>query len=1158
MNRYIIKIARLLSLLILLMVAKMPGVAFPLNTYASKSVLSDGRWVKITVADNGVYGLSRATLRSMGFNNPEQVRIYGYGAPVKNDRLAHTTYRDDLPMVQSVTRPDGTVVFYGQSYYQWRMSQSGYFTAENNLYATKGVYYVTEVADSVANRPMNTTGRAGAQVTLVHDTYWERVHHEVDLVSPGESGAQLVGEDFKFTPSRTFNFNLPGIVENPEGENAWMEISFVARTLGQSSIIDVTANGIKLPMVGGDRIASTANDEHYHGQEGIGRRRLTLSGEKLALGIKHSSPVSVHGAWLNYITINYLRRQQMPSTGYLTIYNNGVSYGARRLSGVGTGGVHVWDVTDPENVKTVNVSEVMDGAVTWTPDNNNIATYVAWTDNARLPEPVVEGVVANQDLHSHQGVNMVIVTLPQFKTQANRLAELHRKEQPDSLTVTVVDANEIYNEFGSGTGDPWAIRAYLKMIYDRAKVEGSPLRYVLLMGDITYDTRFKTEGGAKYASTTLPTWYSSMMSHALSDNVGYPGDDFFSMLEDNSAYDMAYDDLNVAVGRIPVSSARQAQENVDKILNYVNSMPNNEWHNKVMIVADDQDSSQHLKQAESLESYLNPESAPRYVINKIYLDAYDLVNGSFPLAREEMFKNLDDGTMLWIYLGHANPTSWGHEHQLTYNDINNRLYYKAWPFVFAGTCDFQRWDSREECGAEIMYHNTRGGVIGMISATRPVYITENGKFTAAIGRSFANLGSSPTMQRVGDFYREAKNDIRNSDNKHESNSNRLRYALMGDPALKIAMPYNRVNLLSIDGVDVSADSGEDGEQAVVKALQPAVFSGNVSDADGNALTDFDGLLTLSIYDATYTTETQGHGEQGNKDLYDRHGGKLYTGVAEVKGGQWKTTVNMPFEISQNFRPAFAGMYAYSTSTPAVEASGANNRFYVYGYHTPEVPDTIAPDIDMFVLNHSSFVDGGVVNATPTVLARVSDNIGINISTAGIGHQMTLTLDGKKTYNNVVSYWQPSSDGSPQGTITYPMDELTEGPHTLKLRVWDTSGNSAAAEISFVVSANMAPTIYDVWTDANPATTTAGFYVSHNRPDQTATVSITVYNLNGSPVWTGTSTGPADMFTSSPVVWDLTDNAGHRVERGIYLYRAAITTDGVTYSTASKRIAVAAE
>jgi len=302
--------------------------------------------------------------------------------------------------------------------------------------------------------------------------------------------------------------------------------------------------------------------------------------------------------------------------------------------------------------------------------------------------------------------------------------------------------------------------------------------------------------------------------------------------------------------------------------------------------------------------------------------------------------------------------------------------------------------------------------------------------------------------------------------------------------------------------------------------------------------------------------TRGHGETGSNETFQDYGERIYCGSAEVHDGRFSLTVSMPLELSQNFTPATMSLYAYSTEDDT-EAVGLNRDFYVYGYNEEAAPDENAPTIDQLVLNHSTFRNGDTVNSSPMMIASVSDDVGINVSNAGVGRQMTAILDDINTFTDISYYFTPASDGSPAGTINYPMENIQPGAHTLALRVWDTSGNSSTSTIDFFVQENIAPHIYEVYTDANPASTQANFYLSHDQPDNMVTVNITVYNLNGRAVWSGSSTGRSDMFTTVPVTWNLNDFGGRRVGRGIYLYRASITSDGTTYETATRRIAVTA-
>ena len=249
------------------------------------------------------------------------------------------------------------------------------------------------------------------------------------------------------------------------------------------------------------------------------------------------------------------------------------------------------------------------------------------------------------------------------------------------------------------------------------------------------------------------------------------------------------------------------------------------------------------------------------------------------------------------------------------------------------------------------------------------------------------------------------------------------------------------------------------------------------------------------------------------------------------------------------------LYAYDRRD-SLEAMGGNSDFYIYGYEDEEVTDTIGPKIIVMGLNNEQFVDGSDINESPLLLATVSDESGVNFSSAGIGHSMTLTLDGTNSYNDVTSYYTPMfAEEGTKGNISYQLSDLAKGPHTLRLRVWDVYNNMSERTISFNVVNGLAPEIADVYCAANPASVETSFYVRHNRPDAVVSVTIEVYDLMGRRVWSTTQSGRSDMYTSAPVTWDLTDVSGRRVPRGIYVYRATISTDGVKEATKAKKLAV---
>ncbi len=1128
------------------------AAALPLSHYADESVLASGSWVKVRVDQSGLYRIKASELRKMGFSDPSLVRVYGYGGYRQPDQLTAANYIDDLPLLQSVNDSDG-VVFYAQGAYTRSLynSSSGYIIHTPSVYSDYSYYFLSD--SGAENRPIESIG---SPVTTEPSTsFMEVAHHEKELVSPAEAGAQFLGEDFRYTPTRTLSFNTPDAVS---GGDAWFECSFASEVFGAVSQLKFSANGTELPAVSEDNIAGAPSDEHYYGRAATTHHSFSHSGDRLQLQINYVPGATCHAAWLDYVTLNYERRLALPASGYLAFSS---SKRQLQLSNA-TGNVTIWDVTDPLNILKVDALAAGD-KLSWTSGATGLRHYVAFKSNASLAQPDAAGNVANQNLHSLSDADMVIVTFSQWQNQAERLAEHHRNG-PDSLQVHVVDINQVYNEFGSGTADVSAIRKLCKMLYDRGNEGKRPLRYVLLMGAATFDERHLLEGTRSSRPYTIPGWQTKQMSLALSDNQGFATDDFVGMLEDNEGGNLSSAYISVAVGRIPVRNVTQAKSIVDKLLQYANESKRGTWRNRVMLIADDCNNGDHLKQSERLVANLCKDPRQQHIFTKIYIDAYEY-SGQVPLrARDEMFQALDEGVMWWNFIGHGNPSKWTGNDILTFNDIN-KAYWRQVPVIYAATCDFLRWDSNVTSGGELLFFERNGGCSAMICATRPVNISDNGYLSNGMGYSLARRDEQGRPYPIGEIYRWAKNNLYgNSDQPLSgSNQNKLRFVLMGDPAMRLPRPSNIVRLDSINGIAVEDNKGDN----QIKARSLTRISGTVTDPlSGEILSNFNGTLHYDLYDAEYSRTTLGHGEKGGFDqpkiTFENMGSRLASGAAKVENGYFTFIIAMPEEVSQVWRPATLNMHAISDNAdkaeaPLADAVGVSHDFYIFDVDNDVEPDKQAPKIEWLAINHPNFTQGSTVNSTPMILARVSDDRGINLSSAGVGRQMSITLDGKTSFTDVSQYYTPDADGAVAGEIAYPMSELADGNHVISLRVWDTDGNYADAKAEFFVSANAAPELFDVYTDANPAHTEANFYLSHNQPDATMTVTVSVYTLSGSPVWSQTETGRSDMFLTQPLTWNLTDNAGRRVERGIYVYRATISSGNDNYSTASRKLAVAA-
>lgn len=637
--------------------------AFDLDTYTAASALSSGRWVQVSVPRSGLYLISNADLKKWGFTDPSRVRVHGYGGQRISDVLSRDNYTDDLPAVQSEVTARG-LVFYASGVDTWSyVAATQRWAHTYNPFTTAGYYYITEADTPAPAIPAAGTPGASDPAT----TFTDYQVHEQDLEKLGETGHLLLGEDFKYTKSREFAFTLPDRVTS---EPVTMACQFVAKTLTATSTVSFTANGASLPSTTSDIIRTTSSSGHAHGESILTVKSFDMAGESLTLGLSYHATSTVAAAYLDYIEVNYTRalRLRNGSLAFSLATTQGSLEGASATT-------RLWDVTDPAAITAVSAA-LSGSTLTWTNDYTGLRRYAAWDgDGATLPSPAYVATVANQNLHDPASQpQMVIVARPEWASQAERLAALHRADPLEPLDVLVVDPAAIYHEFSSGSPDVGAFRRYFKMLYDRGRAPGgTPLRYALLMGKATYDNRGLSSAAKTITWPTLPTWQSD---NSLDDNTSYTMDDIMAFLADDSGRTVGSDTLCIALGRIPVRSLADAKTAVDKIVEYTSKSSRTSWRNQVLLLADDQNNGVHMEQSESQwTSWMEGGSGDQLMYTKVYIDAFLQANGTYPDARTRMYNRLDDGLLWWNFVGHANPTSWTSEKMLTYQDINN-LYLR--------------------------------------------------------------------------------------------------------------------------------------------------------------------------------------------------------------------------------------------------------------------------------------------------------------------------------------------------------------------------------------------------------------------------------------------------------------------------------------------------
>ncbi len=1109
-----------------------------LSEYASSSVLSKGNWVRVKISETGIHKITKSDISAWGFTDLSKIRVFGYGgAPISE--VLNSAQIDDLIQVPVIRNAD-KILFYAQSQDSWEIQTSSQlrYKQVQHPYALEACYFITD-ADGIEDLQMPLKKIELGTSTTPITTFTDRMYYEKELLTVGQTGRLLVGEDFKYQTSQTFKFTLTDYVPQ---STVYATTAFVAKVMNGSATLNFKYNGTNLTQSNNDRIKAVTAPAYEHVNIAETMKSFTLPDENLSYTIGFTYTGTLFTAYLDYITINYTRTLAL-NKGKLAFRTSTNRNDRYTLSAV-TADTRILDVTDITAPYQMDL--VMDGAsVTFSTRIPGEREMYAFNTTITFPSPTLVEKVKNQNIHGEECPNMVIITPPEFKVQADRVADLHRNT--DGMTVYVYTPQQLYNEFSSGTPDFMAFRKMLKMFYDRGATESnkSKLGYLLLFGRSSYDNRQITDRVKKNAYPMLLNW-ESLVGH--NENTSYNMDDILGFLDDNSGVTFSSDKLRIAIGRMPVKSVAEAKLAVDKLYRYVTKDDFGTWKNNVLMIADDEDNAIHMEQSEGCLSLMKLYGGENYVYNHIYTDAFIAESKGagriYPDARNKMFQKLSEG-MLWVnYVGHANPVSWTHDGLLNLTDIQEKMYFNHYPLLYTATCEFTRWDDDEISGGELMYLNPRGGVIALMTASRVVYISDNGTLNKSVSKYIFKKDSDGKSMRIGDILMRGKNGI------SESNSNKLRYQLIGDPAMRLATPSYKLQLETING-----ETADNDNQPTIEARGSVEVAGSIYDEKGNLAADYNGIISTTLFDAESSITTFGYGKTGKEIVFYDRSNKLYVGQDSIKNGKFKLKIAMPSEINNNYSPAMFNFYSYNTQ--GAEGRGSSENLYVYGYNTEAQVDTEPPTFDYAVLNTTSFKNGDQVNESPMLIASFKDNFGINVSTSGIGHQMSVVLDEKTSFTNVAQYYTPIIGDDNGGTINYPLVGLTPGAHTLRLKVWDTSNNSSEITLEFNVVTGLQPEMYEVYTTSNPASVEANFYIKHNRPDALITVTLGVYDLSGREVWSTSETGKSDMFTSFPIVWNLNDNAGRRVSRGIYVYRAGISTDGIQETTKSKKIAVGA-
>ncbi len=1109
-----------IRILALLTVILLPLVASALS-FASSSVLSSGRWVKIAVKQSGIYELSYKQLSGYGFSHPENVKIYGMGGNMASENYL-LPYADDLQQTP-VLHEDNKIYFYAKGVVSDSIvveNSAFYYYSVTNTYSSCGAYFLTE---DTAEKPLLVRNAdlsaipSGVEDANSGLAVW---FEEAEMYNPGLTGRNFLGENISRTAHYSRRALVDGIVPDMR-----VYISATLAMKGDSKMTArVSVSDVSLSSVSGNTLAANGSVDYLeYGVMNLTGQTTVGATDVLDLAIDiDGSPLE---AWVDKLAVVYRAENSLPTDASQVVRYMVASAGSGAAMRVvpSSDRFKVWKVYEQNafeglayDVQNCGMRKNADGSMSLYDNmDGEWVKYVLFDTSRPQLSPDFVGEVPNQNLHSSTTPDMLVITNADLMNYAEKLADYHRSH--DGMDVLVVDQNAIFNEFSSGIRDAMAYRRFCKMLYDR---NPDKFKYLLLFGLGIYDNRKLNHGGD---TDYLLTWQSE---DSYSQVRSYSSDDFFSFLDDTNT-SLQSRNSQISVGRIPVISATEAETYMEKLLSYLGSLETEDvkWLNNVMVVGENGDDYVHVEQCETFMGNFQSSGLHDMNFSKVYLAAYRSESD----ARTKFVENLNAGQNLCMFVGHGNPFSITMSQSLYTLATAKTTSHPRFPIFYFSTCDVARYDNGNDNLVKSLLLNEKGGLIAAVASTRVVYTNLNGRMTDSFAKSLSKTDDYYNGQKtLGAVLKDAKN------NSGDATINHLKYHLIGDPAMPLSLPLNRVALTTVNGQDVSTDGTK-----VDVALQDKVsVAGVVRNNSGNVDANFNGNVEISLFDserdymkATITVDDE------RKTVTLKEPGALLAKVSAMAvNGRFSGDIHLP---------------GYATSTDALllrmvacsdgkVCSGSNTSLRLDRSSSVNgVSDNEPPTISaMYIDDKETFKDGMEVSSDFTVLASVHDNVGLNCSSDLPLSSMSLLIDGGKWSYKVLDYTPGGSGG---GLVKVPVYDLWTGWHTAELIVTDLSGNVASKTISFYVVSS------DVIT----------LSLSDTAAVDAVTVSVEgIDGYDGTDMELFVADDAGDILfrksvSSFPFDWDLRGNDGEKLQPGCYDIYAVVAGIG----TKSKKIIV---
>jgi hypothetical protein len=1107
--------------------------------------------------------------------NPANLRLFTRaGVPI----LDENTFCDTCGLTEVAIKIDDGgdgrfdsndyLLFYGLDASGWRDEYIGVTSSDttwlDHPYNNHNFYSLTS-NDNIATPARRWSER---DVSPIHTDAWRapyydgRIHFEQNFIyrpnmyEPRFFWDQWAWQEFNDGIStQILRFDTPGAVDTEPARllaRFWGISVESFKTFGVNDhILDVSINGIPLDRREWNSRNRQDIDTTLFWAMGSARNELRMEAVRIT---DPRNPGRFDQQALLFVEANYKRRFEPDRD--VAVFNSPDTTGIRVEYAVGpfstSGGptVRLLDVSDPYAPVDLTGFEVRDTTWAIPPSGtgrgktlnlhdqvNGPRSYFASSD-ARIVRPGLERVDIRDIRAPGLGADYLIITYDDFEPQAQILADHRRNFLPGftNPTAAVVRMSDILAWYSGGRMDPTAVRNFIFDIADSTdNYSWSPKpSYICFLGDASYD--FKNIFGFSPQGTPpalVPTFVHGFeVRQFLSDDwlVDIDLGPIDPPPSDTTVGSQFHDMPDFFVGRLPAATPAEASLLIEeKVIPYETAPNFGEWRNRALLVADDLQQGFnpdplggiHMVQSDSLEGGHMPEVVDRA---KVYLLEYPFGVGSDkPSAKIDIIRWVNQGVLLWNFIGHGNPFQMADENAFVVSDIPSLTNMDRLTLFIAASCDLGKFDDPTVLGmGEALVKSSVGGSVATFSASEIAFAGANFSLSTAF---FTGLFESPFQgfpNTLGQAIHRAKYRL-------VPRVNDRKYTLQGDPATRLGHPELDVRMLVLDDEtgQVLSDSLPRGRRVRIEAE----VHGSKDPGVTNLRTDFNGTALIEISDSAPIDSFKVFPSNFSPTYYTSNPGSMFRGEGTVTGGRLTTRFYVPME-SVTGSLGKARIYVLNEFQ-----DGVGSRTQAVLPSNPSVSDTTGPDVTL------RFARGtDIVPPDAELLITLEDEHGINITGHSAPNRILLTINDE-IREDLTEDFRYDANSYTRGTISYRLPNLPAGNHRAHVRASDNFAqgilarkNQGEGSLDFTVSQEANAPLARVMNLPNPFDPAVGTQIILTGVREVSDIEVKVYTVGGELVRRlRTTDGPGQVQLG----WDAKDEAGTHVSNGVYLYRVQV-------------------